>query len=342
MGGELRVGMVSDDAEARVATGGPPPVEQAFRALDLGAQPQPLPAVPERGEELDALGLLIVDDVPGFTPAQRRELAQWVEKGGVLLLTFGPRAAAAPIGMGFAPMLPGIVRWRKGAPGGIDPDKDRIFGEASDGLDALEAKGRAQLDIERPEGLRELVYWQDGAPFLVEHRMGRGVAYSLTLPFSTAESDFVLRPGFLALLLRLTETARSLGGVSRSDVGSRWQLDGFSEISVAHALRDDRLEPVELEELPNGVKRAVVELAGLYRLELDGNVAFRAASVVETEVDLRPRDVKSEMSTSDLGGVDATVDVSPYVALLLIALLLAELGLRLWSTRNRPATAQPP
>lgn len=331
---ELSVGVVSDEPLARVATGGPPPVEQAFAALDLGVRLKPLAAVPDRVDELAPLGLLIVDDASGFTPSQRRELAEWVEKGGVLLVTLGPHAAAAPIGMGFSPMLPGVIRWQRDAPAGIDRATDRLFGEAAAGLDDLKAKGRAKLDLETAGDVHSLVSWKDGAPLVLEHKMGRGVAYSLTLPFTTVESDLVLRPGFLALLSRLAQAARSLGGVARTVVGTAWPLDGFREVTVAFAGKDDRLQPLPIEEPPSGGRRAVTELAGLYRLELDGTVAFRVASIDEAEVDLRPRPVTDELTSAELGGVEAAVDVSGYVAVALLALLLAEIGLRLWARRR--------
>jgi hypothetical protein len=328
-GGQLRIGIVSDETATRVATGGPPPVEQALKALELGAQLQPLPAVPDRTEELEPIGLLIVDDLPGLTPSQRREVGTWVEEGGVLLITLGPHAAAAPLGSGFAPMLPAIVRWdRKGADG-IDIKNDLVFGEASAGLDALEARGRARLDIERDAELRTLAAWKDGAPLLLEHHLGRGVAYSLTLPFSTQESDFALRPGFLALLLRLVETARSLGGTARTPAGTPWQLDGFREVEVARVGTRDELVTLELDEAPGGGKRVTPELAGLYRLVLDGNTAFRVASFDETEVDLRPRPLTDPGDQEAMGGLRAAVDISRYVALVLVALMTLELGLRL-------------
>ncbi len=120
-GGALPMGVVVDAATTHVATGGPPPIEQALTALELDAQVHPLPAVPEHADELNALAALIVDDVPGFTPEVRRTLAAWVERGGVLLLTLGPRAAAAPLGASFDPLVPGVVRWGPSPSPGVDP-----------------------------------------------------------------------------------------------------------------------------------------------------------------------------------------------------------------------------
>ena len=339
LGGQLRVGIVNDDPTARVATGGPPPVEQALAALAVGVQLQPLTTVPEHSEDLEALGLLIVDDVAGFTPTQRRQLGGWVEKGGVMLITLGPRAAHAPLGSGFAPLLPAIVRWSKTPQEGIDLNADAVFGEAAAGLDAIAARGRAQLDLEQSGDLRTLVKWKDGAPALLERRLGRGVVYALTLPFSTEQSDLALRPGFLALLLRLVDTARSLGGVARTTVGTPWSLDGFEQVEVARLTRSDERIGIPVAKAPEGgTVQAIPEAAGLYELTLDGTTVHRVAAVDEAEVDLRPRPAPDDGATAELGGMSAEVDVSAYVAIGLIALLLGELLLRVLSPRRRRPT----
>ncbi len=88
-GGALPIAVVVDATATRVVTGGPPPIEQALAALQLDAQIHPLPSVPEHEAELGAFAALVVDDAPGFTPEVRRELAAWVARGGVVLLTLG-------------------------------------------------------------------------------------------------------------------------------------------------------------------------------------------------------------------------------------------------------------
>ena len=343
IGGQLQVGVVSDPATSQVATGGPPAVEQAFKALALGVQLRPLSAVPDQPSELSSLGLLIIDDVPGFTPSQRRELAEWVEGGGVLFLTLGPGAAAAPLGSSFSPLLPAIVRWSRSAPPGIDRERDEIFGEAGVGLEELSPKGRAELDLAEEGAAKRVVAWKDGASFLLEKRMGRGLVVISTLPFDTEISDFALRPGFLHLMKRVADTARTLGGVARTTVGATWSLDGYDEASVSRIGEDDRLQPVEVTESPTGRDRqVVVERAGWYELKLDGNLTTRVASISETEVDLRPRPAAADDEAAALGGVTASVDVSAYVAIALLLLLLAELGLRAASpTRGEPEESPP-
>jgi hypothetical protein len=373
LSGQLRVGVVADPAHSKPPTGGPPPIEQAFAALRLGIQVQPLAAVPEHAGELEPLAVLVVDDVPGFTPEARRRLAEWVEQGGVLLLALGPRAAAAPLGAGFGPMLPAIVRWHSWsvaaattadhqagvppAPGagsraaggsgareparpdrpvaGIDVGSDDLFGPTAEGLAQLHPFGRAWLDLPVSHGLRLRARWADGQPFLVEHRAGRGVTFACTLPLSSDWSDFALRPAFLLLLQHLVDTARTLGGVARSPVGTSWALSGFESVKVQRWPRAGAGVPEELDPQGEGAERRFTpELLGLYELVLDSSPTYRVAAVQESEIVVRPRGLGSEANAPGLGTTTTSVDISRHVALALLVLLLAELLLRVLSQRT--------
>jgi hypothetical protein len=339
-GGPLAVAVVVDAALTHVATGGPPPIEQALSALDLDAQIRPLPSVPEHADELAAHAGLIVDDAPGFTPEVRRSLAAWVERGGVALLTLGPRAAAAPLGASFDPLVPGVVRWGPSPAQGVDAASAPTLGPSAEGLAALAPRGRAAVDPEATAGADVLARWSDGAPFLVRRPLGRGAVLFLTLPLSTEESDVVLRPAFLALLDRFVATARARGGARRIDAGETWTFDGYREVKVervGHAGPAER-EPVAVTEVERRF-RAAPGLAGLYELSLDGERATRAVSVPEREIDLRPRQVHESARAAELGGMSASIDASPYVALGLLLLLAAELLLRTFGGKRERAGA---
>jgi len=134
VGGSLPIGVVVDAANSQVATGGPPPIEQAMSALQLDAEVRPLATVPDHSDELNAFAGIVIDDVPGLTPEGRKALAGWVEQGGVLLATFGKRAAAAPLGSGFDPVVPGVVRWAPSPVQGAEPSSAFFFGPMSQGL----------------------------------------------------------------------------------------------------------------------------------------------------------------------------------------------------------------
>ncbi|WP_437953910.1 VWA domain-containing protein [Sorangium sp. So ce296] len=340
-GGPLSIAVVVDPATTHVETGGPPPLEQALSALDLDAQIRPLPSVPEHADELAAHAGLIVDDAPGFTPEVRRSLAAWVERGGVALLTLGQRAAAAPLGAGFEPLVPGVVRWSASPARGVDPATAGWLGPSAASLADVAPRGRATLGAEASEGAEVLARWSDGAPFLVRRPLGRGVVLFMTLPLSTEESDVALRPAFLSLLDGFVGAARARGGARRLAAGETWTFDGYRDVKVERVQVDRAEGPAGREALPvvevERRLRVSPPLAGLYELTLDGERSTRVVSVPEREIDLRPRRVAESARAAELGGMSASIDGSPYVALLLLALLAAELLLRALGGRREAA-----
>ncbi|WP_437798567.1 VWA domain-containing protein [Sorangium sp. So ce693] len=343
-GGPLSIAVVVDPATTHVETGGPPPLEQALSALDLDAQIRPLPSVPEHADELAAHAGLIVDDAPGFTPEVRRSLAAWIERGGVALLTLGQRAAAAPLGAGFEPLVPGVVRWSASPVPGVDPATAGWLGPSAPGLADVAPRGRATLGAEASEGAEVLARWADGAPFLVRRPLGRGVVLFMTLPLSTEESDVALRPAFLSLLDGFVGAARARGGARRLSAGEVWTFDGYHDVKVER-VRFDRDGASQGSRSREALPVAEVErrlrvsppLAGLYELTLDGERSTRVVSVPEREIDLRPRRVAESARAAELGGMAASIDGSPYVALLLLGLLAVELLLRSIAGRQEPA-----
>ncbi|WP_437335740.1 VWA domain-containing protein [Sorangium sp. So ce394] len=340
-GGPLSIAVVVDPATTHVETGGPPPLEQALSALDLDAQIRPLPSVPEHADELAAHAGLIVDDAPGFTPEVRRSLAAWVERGGVALLTLGQRAAAAPLGAGFEPLVPGVVRWSASPARGVDPATAGWLGPSAASLADVAPRGRATLGAEASEGAEVLARWSDGAPFLVRRPLGRGVVLFMTLPLSTEESDVALRPAFLSLLDGFVGAARARGGARRLAAGETWTFDGYRDVKVERVKVDRAEGSAGREALPvvevERRLRVSPPLAGLYELTLDGERSTRVVSVPEREIDLRPRRVAESARAAELGGMSASIDGSPYVALLLLALLAAELLLRALGGRREAA-----
>ncbi|WP_437761904.1 VWA domain-containing protein [Sorangium sp. So ce281] len=346
-GGPLSIAVVVDPATTHVETGGPPPLEQALSALDLEAQIRPLPSVPEHADELAAHAGLIIDDAPGFTPEVRRSLAAWVERGGVALLTLGQRAAAAPLGAGFEPLVPGVVRWSASPVPGVDPATAGWLGPSAPGLADVAPRGRATLGAEASEGAEVLARWADGAPFLVRRPLGRGVVLFMTLPLSTEESDVALRPAFLSLLDGFVGAARARGGARRLAAGELWTFDGYHDVKVER-VRVDRDGASQGSRSREALPVAEVErrlrvsppLAGLYELTLDGERSTRVVSVPEREIDLRPRRVAESARAAELGGMAASIDGSPYVALLLLLLLAVELLLRAIGGRQEPAEGQ--
>ncbi|HRI64852.1 MAG TPA: VWA domain-containing protein [Polyangium sp.] len=340
VGGSLPIGVVVDAASSQVETGGPPPIEQALSALQLDAEVRPLPTVPDHADELNALAGIVIDDVPGLTPEGRKALAGWVEQGGVLLATFGKRAAAAPLGSGFDPVVAGVVRWGSSPVQGAEPSSAFFLGPSVDGMSKLAPEGRTTFEPIATEGADVLVRWSDGAPLLFRKSLGRGAVFALSLPLSTEESDFVLRPAFLALLERFVGTARARGGARLVDVGDSFTFDGYKDVVVEYVPTHLGDKPLKMDVVEQKERRLVVtSLAGRYVAHTDGEQAVRIAAIPEREIDLRPRKIAETARAESQGGVQPALDISPYVALGLIGLFALELILRVWGQRREAVSA---
>lgn len=324
-------------AQDSTSTGGTPIVEQALAALRIDLAVRPLPQVPDRVEDMAPFAAVIVDDPPGFTPEQRRVLAAYVERGGTSLLALGRGSASAPLGANFEPLLGHAVTWTAPPPDGSASKTSpaTFFGESLASFADLDPKGRVRLEDDDLASYDRVLDWSDGLPLVAKKKRGRGEVWLTTLPLSVDTSDFVLRPGFLALLEGFVRSAKERAALQRSDVGSIWTFSGAREVDV---IGPNGKVPVVRQD---HALRFVPDLLGTYDIVVDGEKERRVAAPVASEVDLRPRAVASRTTSSDLGGGVATVDVSWMIALLLLALVAGELVVRARSQTRTPSEALP-
>jgi hypothetical protein len=338
--GPAALAVVGDRADESVATGGAPVVEQALGALHVDMAVRPIPQAPDRREDTAPFAAIVVDDPPGFTPEQRRALGAFVDRGGLLFVALGRRAAAAPLGASFEPFLGHAVGWSEStsASGADVASGAAFFGEAASSLADLAPKGRAKLADDDASSFEPLVKWTDGAALVARRARGRGEVWISTLPFTIDVSDFALRPGFLAMLDAFVAEARQRAVPRRGDVGVPWTFAGAQKLEVqgpgGAALAPSR---------EDGVLRVVPAIAGAYRIAVDGAKETRVAAPIAREIDLRPRAVAESATSSKLGAGVAVVDVSWVVALVLLGLVAAELVARALGKPRRepPATPDP-
>jgi hypothetical protein len=141
-----------------------------------------------------------------------------------------------------------------------------------------------------------------------------------------------LRPGFLALLEVWAEEARAHSVPLRIDVGEPWVFRSASGLAVdgpaggVAILRD------------GATARVAPPIIGVYRVKVAGKTERRVAAPVAAEMDLRPRKAGPTPRGGALGDDHASVDVSWIVALALLALVAAELALRVERARRPEAT----
>jgi hypothetical protein len=310
-----------------VATGGAPIVEQALSALHVDMAVRPIPQPPDRPEDAAPFAAVIIDDPPGFTPEQRRALAAFVERGGMVMVALGPAAGAAPLGANFEPFLSRGVTFAGAAPPGANVATGAsFFGEAVASLADVAPQGRAKIAEQDVAGYERLLDWADGEPMMVRQVRGRGEIWLSTLPFSTETSDFALRPGFLAVLDAFVSEARGRAAPRRGDVGVPWTFAGARTLEGEGP--GGPVVPVKGDSAGEGVLRLVPSLAGVYRLKVDGVPELRVAAPLADELDFRPRRVAPGTMSAAQGGGVAIVDVSWIIALLLLALVAAEIVAR--------------
>jgi hypothetical protein len=335
----LRVAVLGSSAEREGPTGGPPLLEQAIAALQAGVLVQPIAVLPDQASELAAHALVLLDDPMGFGPEARESLSRHVESGAVAAAFLGPRVETTKLGSTLEPFAQGSVRWERPTNvKGVAPKSLSWLGVEAESLGELELRGRALLDAGRTTGARVLGTMTDGTPFLVERLLGRGRLFTVTLPSSLDESDLALRPGFVALLAHLVETARASRGVRRSLAGEAWRFQADRP----------RIEgpdgPLEVREAGEQGRLATPGARGVYRVVTDRGEELRTVSVDLRELTTLPQKAPAAFDRPRARAGSGAVDVSAETALILLAILGLELGLRvargLRSGRRSPSTPQ--
>ncbi len=339
--GAASIAVIAETSDESVATGGAPIVEQALTALRVELAVRPLPALPDRDEDLALFAAAILDDPAGLTPEQRRALDHFIARGGVVMLALGPRAAQAPLGASFEPVLAHGTSWESNPAPGADPSSAKAgFDESAQSLVDLAAPSRTSLSADdvqllaRAPAAATLVAWKDGAPLFSRRAMGRGEVWVSTLPFSVNTSDLVLRPGFLALLDAFCERAKQSGSARRGDVGVAWTFVGATDVTA-----QGPAGPVPTTR-ERDAPSIVPPLIGAYTLMVSGQNELHVAAPSVRELDTRPRALSTAAQTQAMGDTHAQVDASPAIAIALLALLFIELALRVWGARleRQPAS----
>ena len=317
------VAVLADETAGGAVTGGPPLVEQVIAALDRKLRLRPLAVLPDQPSELEHDALLVLDDPTGLGPEARSALTTFAERGGTAVALLGPRAETARIGVSLEPFATGAVRWeREPKASGADPSSLGWLGSEASSLADLGAHGRTWLDPGREPGTRVTAKWADGAPFVVERDLGRGLIVTITLPTSIAVSDMALRPGFVALVDHYIEAARQRRGLTESVAGSAWVFGTEKPRIVGPE------GPLAVEQSLDRGRVATPAVAGTYRVSVGSHEQVRTVTLDPQEITADPRPPPKASAESAGGpGLELT-DVSREAALFLVALMGLELLLR--------------
>lgn len=309
--------------------------------------------------------LVVLADVNELSEGKVRALETYCARGGAVMFFPGGRVTPREFNALYGRMLPASLSRAESDDGWtfatspldhaivsfFSPDEYRAY------LSRPTLKKRFGMRLEGVESTVALKF-HDGAPALVERKLGRGKVMLWAFPADRDWGDLPLRVAYLPLMRRSAEYA-ALGARERRNVlvheGMRALL-AIEEQNVPVTVRDPAGRTRQVLPSPSG-DHAVVEftgtdLAGFYELALEGKPArYFAANpppresdlTALTEDDLRslypgfrftllgPRDdVASVMKKERVG-----IEVWPYLIAMVFALLLAEsiLALR-WAPRE--------
>lgn len=327
LGDELRyVAVFADRVSAGVETSDKTVVELALEALALDESVRPLSSLPEKFDELRDVSLLIIDNPAGFRPETQNALEAFVSEGGVLLTFLGPAVDSAPLSAGFWPITKSSPHYRP-----LAKDQNQVVSKAPDqngdlarGYDTL--RPRRRVTLEPSPQSSALLSFQDGSPLLLERPVGLGRVFTSTLPASVDESDFALRPAFLAILDQALEASRGQSSARVSLPGATWSVPESVEVYRER-------EKLETFSLSPGLRAVTPELAGRYSLRSGKLEQSRFVTRHPGEHVREPQNAEARSGTKSSRQALEKTPISREVALALLALSAGELWLR--SRRSR-------
>lgn len=171
------------------------------------------------------VGMIIMTDVGQLGELTREELAEWIDRGGVLARFAGPRLAASadelvPVGLRQGGrILGGTLSWEEAQPlGAFDADTPfaglKVAGDVK-----IERQVLAEPDITLAE--KTWAQLADGTPLVTAERRGKGWIILFHVTANTSWSNLPLSGLFVDMLQRLLDLAPAAG----IDTASSTQLE---------------------------------------------------------------------------------------------------------------------
>jgi hypothetical protein len=264
---------------------------------------------------LDGVALAMLWDTPVPSGGAGTALAEWVQRGGGLLVAAGSRLSARASSTSLIPASSSGRSERGGDQGAslgdirVDHPLLAPFREARSALYAPRFMRYARLE---PEARTDVVArFDDGTAALVERREGAGRVVMVGVPLDARGGDFPLQPAYLPFVRRLVlHTSGRDATVLARATGESWLLPGALREpvvstpggSIVRPARDSRGATVALRE------------TGIYSL-YDGSVRgaplrVLAANAPAAESDLTPL-APAELLLGTTQASGASADIAP-------------------------------
>jgi hypothetical protein len=274
---------------------------------------------------------------------------RFLEQGGVAAALLGPRSTVTELGWTLEPFARGAARWEPLGDADLDTATVAWLGAEAASLEHFGKQGRVRLDGLTFDGSRVAGKWTDGVPWLLEREVGRGVAITLGVPSSLDESDLAVRPGFLALLDHVLQTADQRKGSRRTIAGVPWTFPSARSVTiegpagplnVASARRDPPCDPA-VSGCTEAELQALPDVLGRYAVHVDGQLETRTVTIDPAEILAEPRRIANARGPTEVNATEY-VAASREAALFLIAVFGLEIAVRVvrrWMQRGAPPGA---
>jgi hypothetical protein len=212
----------------------------AARAIELTTiAPDALAAT-----DLERFDVAVLANVAAPAVAEARRLEEWVSAGHGLLLSTGSNTREAEWNAALGPLLPKPIRTIKVLSEPSDPDAGikatristidrshpvfRVFDlPGGQTIQSALVYRYALLEPSAVEGVTQLAAYADGAPAIVERRVGQGRVALLTTTVDLDWNDLPIRTAYLPMMRRLVSYLARQSGDTRAEatVGQRLVLD---------------------------------------------------------------------------------------------------------------------
>jgi hypothetical protein len=264
----LRSGTASEAAQPLLS-----PLYYVSRALEPFVEMSEPPDAAALKNLLDqGLSMLVLADI-GVLPSDEQEIvAQWVERGGVLLRFAGPRLAGAQDTLVPVTLREGgrslgsALSWETPQAMQAFPEASPFAGLGLDGTVQVNRQVLAEPDADLPGKVWASL--ADGTPLVTARREGKGMIVLFHVTANADWSNLPLTGLFVDMLRRVLDLAPAAGGgaaiaTAQADAQAftPWRaLDGFGDLT--DPLPD--VQPIPAAAIDNA-RASPVTPAGLYR-----------------------------------------------------------------------------